>query len=256
MYHYVYRITNIKLFKHYYGKRSSKVPPKEDIGIKYFSSSKDKEFMQDQINNPDNYIYVVIEEFESAIDAINAEIFFHDIADVAINPRFYNKSKQTSSGWDTTGIVHTEEYKTKMSETLKGRVVSEETKAKMSKAQIGNKKGLGKKLSEEHKAKLIESNKTRVWTPEARERARERSSGFNAKRAVPLDIYEYGTDKLVAEYVLANLWVKGKDLHAASLRATAHSDKSKPHCANSKNKEKYNPHHYKGLYAVKAKPRI
>ena len=253
MYHYVYRITNIKLFKHYYGKRSSKLPPKEDIGIKYFSSSKDKQFMQDQISNPDNYIYVVIEEFESAIDAINAEILLHDIADVAINSRFYNKSKQTSSGWDTTGIAHTEEYKARMSKILKGRVVSEETKAKMSKAQIGNKKGLGKKLSEEHKAKLIESNKTRVWTSEAREAARVRSSGFNNVRAVPLNIYEYGTNKLIAENVLANLWCKDKKLHAANLRATAYSDKTKPHCSNRRNKEKYNPHHYKGLYAVKAK---
>lgn len=40
-YHYVYRITNKVENKHYYGSRSSNVPPIEDIGKKYFSSSSD-----------------------------------------------------------------------------------------------------------------------------------------------------------------------------------------------------------------------
>ena len=40
MYHYVYRITNKILNKHYYGKRSSKLSPELDLGKKYFSSSK------------------------------------------------------------------------------------------------------------------------------------------------------------------------------------------------------------------------
>lgn len=35
-FHYVYRITNTKINKHYYGVRSSNIEPYKDLGIKYF----------------------------------------------------------------------------------------------------------------------------------------------------------------------------------------------------------------------------
>lgn len=47
-YHYVYRITNTQTKMHYYGCRSSNVEPKLDLGVKYFSSSTDREFMLEQ----------------------------------------------------------------------------------------------------------------------------------------------------------------------------------------------------------------
>ena len=48
-FHYLYRITNLVENKHYYGIRTSKTTlPQYDLGIKYFSSSKDKEFKKDQ----------------------------------------------------------------------------------------------------------------------------------------------------------------------------------------------------------------
>ena len=50
-YHYVYRITNKVCRKHYYGVRSSNNHPKQDIGIQYFSSSYDKDFIKDQKEN-------------------------------------------------------------------------------------------------------------------------------------------------------------------------------------------------------------
>ena len=59
-YHYVYRITNIKLNKHYYGLRSSKLEPSKDLGFKYFSSSSDREFIDDQTNNPQDYKYIIV----------------------------------------------------------------------------------------------------------------------------------------------------------------------------------------------------
>ena len=49
--HYVYRITNIILKKYYYGVRSCRIEPKKDLGHKYFSSSTDKLFIQDQKRN-------------------------------------------------------------------------------------------------------------------------------------------------------------------------------------------------------------
>ncbi len=43
-YYYTYRITNTIAKMHYYGDRSSTIPPSEDLGIKYFSSFGNKYF--------------------------------------------------------------------------------------------------------------------------------------------------------------------------------------------------------------------
>jgi hypothetical protein len=102
-YHYVYRITNIKDKLYYYGTRTSSIEPKLDLGIKYFSSSKDKDFIQGQKDNPLNYKYKIIKIFNIRKEAIELEIKLHNKFDVGINESFYNRSKQTSAGWDTTG---------------------------------------------------------------------------------------------------------------------------------------------------------
>lgn len=251
MHHYVYRISNIITNTHYYGKRSSKAIPSEDLGILYFSSSKDFNFIKDQKENPQNYEYCVICICSSSKEALEIEIYLHGFYNVGANPRFYNKSKQTAVGWDTTGTTLTEEHKQKVSNSLKGRIMSESTRKKMSEAQRGNKKSVGNKLSEEHKQKLIECNKTRVWTEEMRQKASKSHSGHNANNAIPVNIYDYYTNDLIAENVIIGAWVKDKNLHAANLRATINRDLNKPHCNNARNPEKYNIHQYKGLYAVK-----
>ena len=61
--HYTYRITNIIEKKYYYGVHSCDCLPKEDIGVKYFSSSKNKEFIKDQKENPQNYKYRLLKYF-------------------------------------------------------------------------------------------------------------------------------------------------------------------------------------------------
>ncbi len=98
-YHYVYRITNTILKKHYYGSRTSKTIPKLDLGIIYFSSSTDKNFLKDQQLNQENYKYVILRIFENRHDALLFEIYLHDRFDVAKNNKFYNKSQQTTSGF-------------------------------------------------------------------------------------------------------------------------------------------------------------
>ena len=63
--HYVYRITNTQEKKHYYGVRSSKVEPKSDLGINYFSSSTDKQFIKEQKENKRVFKYKVVKQFDS-----------------------------------------------------------------------------------------------------------------------------------------------------------------------------------------------
>lgn len=107
--HYTYRITNIKENKSYYGVRTTpknkKVIPIDDIGFIYFSSSKDKEFIQDQKDNPSNYKYKVIKIFDTRDAAMLHEAMLHKKFNVGVNKNFYNKSSQTSKGFDTTGTV-------------------------------------------------------------------------------------------------------------------------------------------------------
>jgi len=104
MHYYTYQITKTSIQKHYIGVRSSNISPMYDIGRKYFSSSTDKYFLKDQKFNPDDYNYLVLREFNTRSEAIEHEIYLHKINDVAKNPKFFNKARQTSTGFDTSGI--------------------------------------------------------------------------------------------------------------------------------------------------------
>lgn len=154
-YHYVYRITNKELNKHYYGVRSSKVEPKLDLGIKYFSSSTDKEFINEQKVNKDIFKYKVVRQFDSRKEAINLEIKLHDKFNVGKNNNFYNVSKQTSTGFDRSGISfkHSKETKLKIGLAHKDKMVTEETRMKLS---ILHK---GRVISQEHREKISKTTK-------------------------------------------------------------------------------------------------
>jgi hypothetical protein len=106
IYHYVYRITNIVEKKHYYGKRSSKIEPKLDLGFKYFGSPSGKTnswIVKDQKINPQNYKYKIIRICNTSSEAQKLESLLHRRFNVDNNQRFYNevKSSYTNSlGFD------------------------------------------------------------------------------------------------------------------------------------------------------------
>ena len=119
-YHYTYRITNITkvaLRIYYYGVRSTNLNPKDDLGIIYFSTSTNKEFIKDQKENPQNYKYKVIKTFKTRKEAISLEIKLHDKFNVGVNEIFYNKAKQTSTGFDITDNA---EIAKKIGDSLRG----------------------------------------------------------------------------------------------------------------------------------------
>ncbi len=103
MKHYVYRITNKILGKHYYGYRKA-LDPYKDLGIKYFSSSSDRAFIEDQKNNPSNYKYKIVQIFNDSSNALELEIKLHRKFNVSGNDRFYNKAMQNSSSFNTNGM--------------------------------------------------------------------------------------------------------------------------------------------------------
>lgn len=127
-YHYVYRITNTKLRKHYYGTRTSNVEPAKDLGVKYFSSSSDKEFRNDQKNNTQDYKYVIVSVFNSRQEALELEIKLHNKFNVGMNKSFYNRANQSSLKYDTTGTTFnlSKEAKNKISKALKNKPKTKE----------------------------------------------------------------------------------------------------------------------------------
>lgn len=119
--HYVYRITNIKTGYHYSGSRSTNLSPLDDIGVVYFSSSSNKLWIQDQKDNPQDYIYkIIFTTYKCRMLATAFEVKYHNRLNVRHHSRFINKSNQASSGFDATGRKMTKLHKKKISNALKG----------------------------------------------------------------------------------------------------------------------------------------
>ena len=178
-YHYVYRITNTKLHRHYYGTRSSIIEPHLDLGHEYFSTSSDVEFKEDQNVNPQNYKYVVVRVFETRTEALQLEIDLHSRFDVKNHPSFYNVANQTSTGFDRTGTETSKVVKAKISEALKGRIITQEHRNKISSALKDkpktkehcnnvSKSKKGSKHSKVTKMKMSKSSKGQVLSSETK----------------------------------------------------------------------------------------
>jgi len=106
-YHYVYRSYEER-GRDYIGVRSCNCLPEEDI--KYFGSFRDKTF------KPAGKVILFVCETREEVAEIEIEL--HDFFDVSVNPQFANRSKQTSTKFDTTGVPHTEEQKKARSERM------------------------------------------------------------------------------------------------------------------------------------------
>lgn len=223
-YHYVYRITNTCINKHYYGKRSSSLEPHKDLGKHYFSSSRDKEFIKDQKENPEKYRYKVIRIFEFSQDALVFEILLHQKFNVGINPNFYNKAKQTSSGFSTFGIKPSESTLLKLQKSSTGRKHSLETKQKQALSKYGNTWNIGRKHSQEAINKM------------------KKIKGHVKGNIKPVNIYCFETNKLIAQNVILHEWCGQDKSLRSNLAATLKRDISNP-------SSKYNPHQSKGYFA-------
>ena len=113
--HYVYKITNLnpndeRLY--YIGVRST-LKSSPDLDTNYRSSSKYLKAAIKEIGH-NNFSKKILGVFETRELAVREEIKLHNLFDVAKNPLFYNKSKQTTTGFDTSG---NEEVKHKIIQT-------------------------------------------------------------------------------------------------------------------------------------------
>jgi len=192
-YNYVYRITNKVEQKYYYGVRSSEIEPKLDLGIKYFSSSTDSDFRDEQINHPENYKYKIVRICSTSDEADALEIKLHEKFNVAKSESFYNRAKRTSMGFCRADVNHTLETRKKMSETHKNmsdetrqkmseahKNISDETRQKLSEAKKGeNHPMYGKNHSEESKLKISEATKGVPKSDEHKQKISEAQKGEN-----------------------------------------------------------------------------
>lgn len=188
MFHYVYRITNLRNLKHYYGVRTSNVLPKFDLGIHYFSSSTDKIFIEEQHNSSCDFKYKIIMTFESREEANAFEIKLHSRFNVSQNPMFYNRANHTSSGFCVYGYkFEGEAYKNIVNgNKLKnlGKKHSEEVKIKMSIAKKGkpaHNKNIA--MSDVTREKMANAKKGRTLTEDTKTKMSKaklcRSCGFS-----------------------------------------------------------------------------
>jgi hypothetical protein len=210
-YNYVYRITNKVEQKHYYGVRGCNVEPTLDLGIKYFSSSSDKDFRDDQKNHPENYKYKIVRICSTSDEADALEIKLHEKFDVGINESFYNRAKRTSMGFSRADVPVSDETKQKLSEAKLGVPKSDETRQKMSEA--------AQNMSPEHRQKLSEANKGKKHTDETRQKMSEAKKG---KEHTP------ETKQKMSEAH------KGKELSDEHRQKLSEANKGKEHTPESK----------------------
>ena len=98
MNHYTYEITKDSGVRmSYIGVRQCKCPPEEDTD--YWGSSK---HLPDNIQ--DNHTKTILRTFDSREDAVKHEVYLHNRFDVAANPLFYNRAKQTGTKFDRSGL--------------------------------------------------------------------------------------------------------------------------------------------------------
>ncbi len=113
MYHYTYLIKDKTSKMKYIGVRSSYCLPENDIS--YWGSSK---------HLPHNVALThkkrVLAIFNTRVEAVAHEVYPHNKYKVSTNPEFYNKAKQTSTSFDTSGVALSEERKQNISNKLKG----------------------------------------------------------------------------------------------------------------------------------------
>ena len=186
--YYVYRITNLKEKKHYYGSRTCKNSFKDtndcliDL-ISYKSSSTNTDFICEQSLNAENFKYKIVSTFENVHDCKMFECFLHSKFNVSTHLQFYNKTNALPTGFSNArivsckikgtniklqvskeefdkrdylvgisyGVKRSEETKIRIGLSSLGRKHSEETKIKIKKISTG------KKRSEEAKKNISNS---------------------------------------------------------------------------------------------------
>jgi hypothetical protein len=154
--HYVY-YSYEEFGRGYIGCRTCEGLPEKDV---YLGSYHDKTFSPTQ--------KIILETFSTREEALQAEVDLHKFYQIDKNPHFANKARQKTTGfyYSAKGVVRTEEYKQKMSESMMRREYQREwvEKAKQNRRSFVGEKNpfYGKEHSQETK-ELLKQRTTETW---------------------------------------------------------------------------------------------
>jgi len=175
MNHYTYMITvknPTDSRRLYVGVRSCKGIPEQDC---YFGSS--KHFTKWQKEHGTELLEKkVLALWPTRKDAIEHEMLLHDCFNIPFNKEFWNKAKQLSSGFNTSGLKASKETREKLSKIHTGKVITEEQKLKISKARLGH------EVSEETREKLRKFFTGKVREPMSQEQKDIRSQLLSGRK--------------------------------------------------------------------------
>jgi len=189
--HYVYLIqvlNTVNKTQWYIGCRSCK---SIDTDTNYIGSSKHlKKFVKN--NNPKTR-KKILSVWKTRKEAITEEIRLHNLHDVAKNGKYFNKAKQTSTGFDTTGCGYrpSAEHIEILKNSQKGKIKSKESIAKMRKALIG------RKLSEQHKINISKGGKGRVFSENHKQKISESTIGKRVSEKTKKKLSEAAIERYI-----------------------------------------------------------
>lgn len=162
---YLVTYTGDKLPKFYIGSTSEE----KALSGKYFGSVSSKKykniFLNEKKNHPELFNIEILSKHLTKKQAIEEELRIQIELDVVKSSDYMNESLAKVNGFfgrdvsgenhPNFGITHSEETKIKISDKLKGRIESEETKRKKSTSKLGSRNSFyGKKHSDETKEKI------------------------------------------------------------------------------------------------------
>ena len=140
-FHYTYLLSDND-GKMYIGARSCIAHPNDD---NYWSSSK---YVLNAIKNGVLFNKEILAIWSSRKEAVLHEVLLHDVFDVAKNKNFYNKSKQTSTFFDTSGNEVSKETRAKRRTSMEKRygILKKDHRITKEKSPRGVKKGTKQSL--------------------------------------------------------------------------------------------------------------
>ena len=182
--HYTYLITNLNPTsseKYYIGVRTCYCEISDDV---YLGSCS---YLTDEIkvSGAEHYEKIIIQEFKDRALAVAHEIQLHEEYNVGINSLFYNRAKQTSTGFDIQGNkeignkIRAKRLDPKWQETVGQKSFA---KQKATKADVSWKKKTGAIVSKGKKGKcsgVNNANYGNTMSAEARKRISISAKGHN-----------------------------------------------------------------------------
>lgn len=170
---YLYEVSHVRDQRKYIGVRlNNLLSPEDDLGKVYFTSSKHKQFRQEARENPEHFLWKVLQEFETKTKAIEAEARLLESIPRDQWGKYYNKCFHAAGTLliDKSGDKNPR-YGRSLKEDLIRKYGAEEGMKRWELAiQKSSEKMKGKKFTREHSSKIVQASSWYMSSQENRDR--------------------------------------------------------------------------------------